>query len=387
MGEADGCFMTGHHMLMADGKWKEVSTVAVGDKVLSFDENREGTATRKLRYGVVEHTKQRRVLCYRVHLENGVKLNVSGNHQFLGCDKHSNALKYITPNDMLASNKTFYVSKFCDTYHYGGNQVEWGALGGMLDCDGSVSHDKMQITQSVANPVDARIREVLETLNFPIRQYNFRRSALSTADVVSYNITGIASMLRVAALSGSIKAKLNFLPRLEGKAMSRNKRIKVVDVEYLGQRPVHSIQTSTKTYIVDGYCNHNCQLEFRVAAFLGQCPIATQAIVNNLDVHTDTMNVLAEGGQIETRQDSKQHTFKPLFGGMSGTKAEVAYYKWFASHYSGIAKAQQRWIDNAQRTKEVKMIHGFKFFFPDCHMQQSGYVTNSTNIKNYPVID
>ncbi len=127
------------------------------------------------------------------------------------------------------------------------------------------------------------------------------------------------------------------------------------------------------------------QLEFRVAAFLGQCPVATQAIVNNLDVHTDTMNVLCEAGQETTRQDAKQHTFKPLFGGSSGTKAEVKYYKWFAAHYSGIAKAQQRWIDNAQRTKEVKMIHGFKFFFPDCHMQQSGYVTNSTNIKNYPV--
>jgi DNA polymerase I-like protein with 3'-5' exonuclease and polymerase domains len=127
------------------------------------------------------------------------------------------------------------------------------------------------------------------------------------------------------------------------------------------------------------------QLEFRVAAFLGQCKVATQAIVNNLDVHTDTMNVLCEAGQPTTRQEAKPHTFKPLFGGSTGTKAEVEYYKWFASHYSGIAKAQQRWIDGAQRTKEVKMIHGFTFFFPDCHMNQNGYVTNSTNIKNYPV--
>jgi len=127
------------------------------------------------------------------------------------------------------------------------------------------------------------------------------------------------------------------------------------------------------------------QLEFRVAAFLGQCPVATQAIVNNLDVHTDTMNVLCDAGQPTTRQEAKPHTFKPLFGGMSGTDAEVKYYKWFNEHYSGIGKAQQGWIDTALRTKEVKMLHGFSFFFPDCHMQRSGYVTNSTNIKNYPV--
>ncbi len=141
------------------------------------------------------------------------------------------------------------------------------------------------------------------------------------------------------------------------------------------------------------------QLEFRVAAFLGQCPTAVQAIVDNLDVHADTASQLhgmdleefkrkhaAHDPEVEGwRQDAKADTFKPLFGGSSGTKAQVTYYEWFAKQYDGIAKAQQRWIDTAQRTKEVEMIHGFKFFFPDCHMQSSGYVTNSTNIKNYPV--
>jgi len=70
---------------------------------------------------------------------------------------------------------------------------------------------------------------------------------------------------------------------------------------------------------------------------------------------------------------------------MSGTEAEVAYYKWFKQHYKGIGDAQQSWIDTCVRTKKVKMVHGFTFFFPDCHMQGSGYITNSTNIMNAPV--
>ena len=141
------------------------------------------------------------------------------------------------------------------------------------------------------------------------------------------------------------------------------------------------------------------QLEFRVAAFLGQCPVATQAIVNNLDVHADTASVLhdmdveefkrkhkAHDPEVDGwRQAAKPHTFKPLFGGQMGTKREMNYYKWFAEHYSGISTAQENWIARCERTKEVEMIHGFKFFFPDCHMSQSGYVSNSTNIKNYPV--
>lgn len=141
------------------------------------------------------------------------------------------------------------------------------------------------------------------------------------------------------------------------------------------------------------------QLEFRVAAFLGQCKVATQAIVNNLDVHADTASQLhnmdleefkrkhkAHDPEVQDwRQDAKCDTFKPLFGGQSGTDEQVAYYKWFAKHYSGIADAQQDWIDQALIHKRVKMIHGFRFFFPHCHMSQSGYVSNTTNIKNYPV--
>jgi DNA polymerase I-like protein with 3'-5' exonuclease and polymerase domains len=127
------------------------------------------------------------------------------------------------------------------------------------------------------------------------------------------------------------------------------------------------------------------QLEFRVAAFMGQCKVATQAIVDNLDVHTDTMNVLAKHGQPETRQDSKQHTFKPLYGGKSGTVAEVAYYEWFKEHYSGVTEQQQKWLDEALRTKKVVLPHGFTFFFPHCKMSGTGYVSDTTSICNYPV--
>ena len=139
------------------------------------------------------------------------------------------------------------------------------------------------------------------------------------------------------------------------------------------------------------------QLEFRVAAFLGQCPVATQAIVNNLDVHADTLKCLADAGQGmpwkdmskaewgAARQAAKPHTFKPLFGGQSGTEAEVAYYEWFNKHYSGIADAQQKWIDEALTTGHVTVAHGFKFHFPHCSLGHNGYVSSSTNIKNYPV--
>lgn len=141
------------------------------------------------------------------------------------------------------------------------------------------------------------------------------------------------------------------------------------------------------------------QLEFRVAAFLGQCPVATQAIVDNLDVHADTASQL-HGMDVEEfkakhlahdpevtdwRQDAKSHTFKPLFGGMSGTKSEKAYYTWFKEHYYGVGEVQQGWLDQAVSTKKVVLPHGFTFYFPECKMSSTGYISQTTNICNYPI--
>lgn len=127
------------------------------------------------------------------------------------------------------------------------------------------------------------------------------------------------------------------------------------------------------------------QLEFRVAAFLGQCPVATQAIVDNVDIHTQTATVLTDNGQETDRQGAKEHTFKPLYGGQSGTKAEVAYYKWFREHYTGIGNIQQEWKDSAVIRKQVILPHKFRFYFPHAKLSRDGYVQGSTNICNYPV--
>ena len=67
------------------------------------------------------------------------------------------------------------------------------------------------------------------------------------------------------------------------------------------------------------------------------------------------------------------------------TTEKVAYYKWFAEHYVGVAEVQQSWIDQALTTKKVKLPHGFTFYFPHCSMSRTGYVNDTTSICNYPV--
>lgn len=128
------------------------------------------------------------------------------------------------------------------------------------------------------------------------------------------------------------------------------------------------------------------QLEFRVAAFLGQDERAVTDIRNGFDVHTYTAKVMTDAGQPTARQEAKAHTFKPLFGGQSGTDAEQTYYKSFRQKYPGIATAQQSWIDEALVHQKVQTITGLIYHYPGTRISRgSGYVTNTTQICNYAV--
>ena len=51
-----------------------------------------------------------------------------------------------------------------------------------------------------------------------------------------------------------------------------------------------------------------------------------------------------------SRQDAKAHTFKPLYGGTTGTEEEKRYYKKFAEKYTDIAK----WHEELQ-TEAIKL--------------------------------
>lgn len=127
------------------------------------------------------------------------------------------------------------------------------------------------------------------------------------------------------------------------------------------------------------------QLEFRVAADLGHDPVAYKEIDDGADIHTITAETLTKAGEETDRQSAKSRTFRPLYGGTSGTPAEQAYCKFFQEKYSGIYKEQRTWVDAVLRSKELITPYGIRFYWPDTKVTRSGYVTNTTSIFNYPV--
>jgi DNA polymerase I-like protein with 3'-5' exonuclease and polymerase domains len=122
------------------------------------------------------------------------------------------------------------------------------------------------------------------------------------------------------------------------------------------------------------------QLEFRTAVFLAQDKQGMEDIRNGVDVHQYTADIIGC-----SRQEAKPHTFKPLYGGMSGTENEKKYYSAFLKKYPDIKAWHEKLQDEAIRTKVVTLPTGRQYAFPKAERMPWGGSSSSTQIKNYPV--
>ena len=122
------------------------------------------------------------------------------------------------------------------------------------------------------------------------------------------------------------------------------------------------------------------QLEFRTAVFLAQDEQGMKDIENGVDVHQYTADIIGV-----SRQQAKGHTFKPLYGGMSGTEDEKRYYAAFKDKYKGIAIWHEKLQNEALKYKMITLPTGRQFGFPSVERMPWGGTSFSTQIKNYPV--
>jgi len=122
------------------------------------------------------------------------------------------------------------------------------------------------------------------------------------------------------------------------------------------------------------------QLEFRVAGFLAQDKRVYEDVLAGVDVHAYTASVIGC-----SRQEAKADTFKPLYGGSSGTDNQQAYYRAFKEKYSGVAQWHETLQTQALIDKVVQIPSGREYSFPYTKRTKWGGVTGATRIKNYPV--
>lgn len=124
------------------------------------------------------------------------------------------------------------------------------------------------------------------------------------------------------------------------------------------------------------------QLEFRTAGFLGADDVVRSSVVSGEDVHAFTAEILDV-----SRQAAKPHTFKPLYGGMSGTTKEKEYYAAFRKKYKATFDVQTGWTLTVASNKAGELVTpwGLRFYWPGTTVSRTGYVSNTPSIFNYPI--
>ena len=126
------------------------------------------------------------------------------------------------------------------------------------------------------------------------------------------------------------------------------------------------------------------QVEFRVAVDMGQDKVGYKEVTSGVDIHSFTAQVLTEAGEPTTRQEAKAKTFRPLYGGGSGSPALQEYCEYFKNKYEGISSMQWNWALKCADVKEYDTPYGMTFYFP-AEVRRNGSVSYQTNIYNYPV--
>ena len=148
------------------------------------------------------------------------------------------------------------------------------------------------------------------------------------------------------------------------------------------------------------------QLEFRVAAYLGQDKQAMHDIADpDFDIHIQTAATMHERDYnellaafragdkavAELRTDAKPDTFKPLYGGSQGTPEQERYYRAFRDIYRDLFHTQEGWVSQVLGSGKLVTPWGLRFYW-DYYIDDTGTAKGKDNHKpisqaifNYPV--
>lgn len=233
------------------------------------------------------------------------------------------------------------------------------------------------------------------------KNLDFFLGAVTESDCLFYAqlMQGITATHRLSSLGLPVKFKM-----FDGEKSVQMQNVPRA-LKYLQQSP----DPDYLMFDVDGM-----QLEFRVAAFLGNDDVAKADILNpDFDAHLQTLTCMLNKGKYSEklyaellakyragdkkvatdRADNvlcKSHTFKPLFGGMSGTKEQKGYYEFFNAKYKGIAKTQATWLNEVERGRPIITPTGLRFYFRTADRGGKCFdVTRDRPVKpsayNYPI--
>ena len=257
------CVAPETRILTADLRYIEAREVVPGMDLAGFDEERPSKgAHRRFKNSTVEDVGVISRPCYRVVLSDGTEVVSSSEHQWLVSTAGRRTVWKTTESLRVGSDRIF---RLADTWDHEEDYAT-GYLAAAFDgegslCNPSVGAWQLNFTQR-ENEMLAKVREFLDLKGF---KYWETYGGGSNENVTTINIAG--GRAAVMRFLGSVRPE-----RLIGKvdldcwgSIGRHDHVsqefshpEVVSVEYLGEREVVAIRTTSRTYIAEGLASHNC---------------------------------------------------------------------------------------------------------------------------------
>ena len=247
--------------------WRPASSFKVGETILGFDEeNQSNRSGRRYKNSIIEIITPDKQEVFEVKLQSGKILKVTKEHRFLTCVDSSNG--YTNYNWTMTKDLVFGQSNTGNSklpcllpVEEKLNSYDSGWLAGIFDGEGCLGGGN---SRPPTLSVSQRPGIVLDKIENVLNQNNInfsKRYVNKINDCHSLKILdGLPSVYKTLSLfrPERLISKLDYdtFGRLELK--SNGFKDEVVSVTSIGFQDILKIQTSTGTFMCEGYPMHNC---------------------------------------------------------------------------------------------------------------------------------
>jgi hypothetical protein len=258
-------------ILTADLEWVPISTLKPGDSVVGIDEQAAPGKQRRLRKTEVVNVWKRQDPAFRITFDDGTSVIASGDHRWLVADKgHANTRKWrFTKNLTLGSKVCHLVDPWNEM-----EDKDAGYLAGIYDGEGCiVNTEKVRgaeilISQNPGAVLDHTL-ELLRKNGFT-PQPNNPAAYKDSVECQQWSIRGIPETMRFLAQTKPLRLFPKHSWLWDGMTTrggsTPNGRLRadgykyIESIESLPEQDLIDIETTTHTFIAEGFISHNCQL-------------------------------------------------------------------------------------------------------------------------------
>ncbi|MFI6854472.1 NAD-dependent epimerase/dehydratase family protein [Streptomyces sp. NPDC050416] len=251
-----GCVDPRTPVLCSDLAWRPISSLREGDEIIGIDEYAPARKQRKLRRATVTGSWATRKHAVRLHFDDGRSVTCSLDHPWLASSPSGQIRQWMEARKLRTGDRVVWVT---DQTWGTGDSRSHGYIAGLLDGEGHVGGHGPVFTQN-PGPVLDEYLHLLKEFEFAPQT----RTKENGRIVVDAWVSGLSSRLRLLGEFRPVRLLAKASQLWEDRAPNGG-RATIVAIEELGETDLWDIETTSHTYIANGFASHNSSKVRKIA--------------------------------------------------------------------------------------------------------------------------